>query len=129
MSRVIHFEIHSDQPQRAVDFYSAAFGWKFVKWEGPMEYWLISTGEKAAPGIDGGLVGRRGPRPESGQPVNAYVCTIDVPAIDESLKKIQSLGGTNVVPKMAIPGVGWLAYCTDLEGNIFGIMQEDPTAK
>jgi uncharacterized protein len=28
-----------------------------------------------------------------------------------------------VVPKMAVPGTGWLAYCTDPEGNTFGILQ------
>jgi len=30
---------------------------------------------------------------------------------------------------MAIPGVGWLAYCTDPEGNTFGIMQSDNQAR
>jgi uncharacterized protein len=30
---------------------------------------------------------------------------------------------------MAIPGVGWLAYAKDTEGNIFGFMQSDPAAK
>jgi predicted enzyme related to lactoylglutathione lyase len=29
---------------------------------------------------------------------------------------------------MPIPGVGWLAYCKDTEGNVFGIMQDDPQA-
>lgn len=31
--------------------------------------------------------------------------------------------------KMAIPKVGYLAYCMDTEGNIFGIMQSDSSAK
>jgi predicted enzyme related to lactoylglutathione lyase len=30
---------------------------------------------------------------------------------------------------MAIPGVGWLCYFKDTEGNIFGMMQNDPAAK
>jgi predicted enzyme related to lactoylglutathione lyase len=30
---------------------------------------------------------------------------------------------------MPIPGVGWLAYVKDLDGNILGIMQNDPAAK
>ena len=33
-----------------------------------------------------------------------------------------------VLPKVAIPGVGYQAYCRDTEGNIFGIHQMDPTA-
>jgi uncharacterized protein len=34
-----------------------------------------------------------------------------------------------VVPKMPIPGVGWVAYFKDTEGHIFGAMQADATAK
>ncbi len=41
MSRVVHFEIPADDPARAVKFYEKVFGWKFQKWEGPMEYWLV----------------------------------------------------------------------------------------
>ena len=126
MHRVIHFEIHADQPNRAVQFYEKVFGWTFSKWPGPMDYWLISTGPKAQPGIDGGLIQRRGVI--DGQAVIAYVCTVDVPSVDQSLAGIIANGGTNVVPKMPIPGVGWLAYCKDTEGNIFGIMQSDPQA-
>ncbi len=43
--------------------------------------------------------------------------------------KVKSAGGTMVDPKHAVPGVGWLAYCTDTEGNEFGIMQPDESAK
>lgn len=34
-----------------------------------------------------------------------------------------------LVPKTAAPGVGWLAYCKDTEGNIFGLMENDPSAE
>lgn len=92
-----------------------------------MEYWVIKTGPAESRGIDGGMVRRRGPI--DGQAVIAYVCTIDVPAIDEYVQKITANGGQIALPKMPIPGVGWLAYGKDTEGNIFGIMQPDPTAK
>ena len=32
------------------------------------------------------------------------------------------------LPKSPVPGVGWLAYCTDTEGNIFGMLQPDENA-
>jgi len=60
--------------------------------------------------------------------VNAYACTVDVASVDAALKTIAELGGTIALPKMAIPGVGWLAYGKDTEGNIFGVMQADPSA-
>lgn len=127
MSRVMHFEIHADNPERAIKFYSNVFGWKFTSWPGPEDYWLVQTGKKDEPGIDGGLIKRRGTI--DGTAVIAYVCTIGTNNVDDSIARIINNGGENVVPKMPIPTVGWLAYCKDTEGNIFGIMQNDPNAK
>ena len=126
MSRVVHFEIHADDPQRAVTFYHDLFDWQINKWEGPADYWLITTGPVTEPGIDGAIVQRRGPI--NGDSVIAYVCTIDVPSVDEAIAKITSHGGTIALPKMAIPHVGWVAYAKDTEGNIFGVMQSDHSA-
>lgn len=127
MPRVIHFEIHADNPDRAIKFYSEVLGWKFQKWEGPMEYWLIMTGDRSQPGIDGGLVRRRGAI--DGDAVIAYVCTVDVPSVDNYADRAKKAGGAVVVPKMPIPGVGWLVYCKDTEGNIFGMMQSNPPSR
>jgi len=126
MPRVIHFEIHADNPERAVEFYRGLFAWEFTKWEGPMPYWLVKTGDDKLPGINGGLLPRQ--CPIDGQAVVAYVCTVDVPSVDAYLAKALATGGTPALPKMPIPGIGWLAYCKDPEGNIFGMMQSDPTA-
>jgi uncharacterized protein len=128
MPRVVHFEIHAENPERAVAFYTTVFGWRFQKWDGPMPYWMVFTGEDG-PGINGGLVPRRGPAPADGQPVNAYVCTVDVANVDASWDQALAVGGTPALPKMPIPGVGWLAYVKDTEGNILGMMQNDPGAR
>ena len=127
MPRVVHFEIHAENTERARKFYTTLFGWEFTSWGGPMEYWLIKTGTDEQRGINGGMMRRQGPI--DGQAVIAYVCTIDVPSVDEYLKKITELGGSIALPTMPIPSVGWLAYGKDTEGNIFGVMQPDPTAK
>ncbi len=128
MSRPIHFEIHSAAPERAIGFYGKLFGWTFTRWEGPMPYWLIKTGEPDTPGIDGGLLPRQGPEPGENTPVVAYVCTVDVGDLDQSMTKAAGLGATTAVPRMAVPGIGWLAYLKDTEGNIFGMMENDPAA-
>ena len=129
MSRIIHFEIHTEDPDRAIRFYTALLGWEFKKWDGPIEYWVITTGPKAEPGIDGGLMRRRGPGPLEQQGVNAYVCTAGVTNLDETLAAVSKHGGVVVVPKMPIPMIGWLAYAKDTDGNIFGMMQSDPNAR
>ena len=126
MPRVIHFEVHAEDPKRAIRFYTSLFGWEFKKWEGPQDYWVITTGPNDQPGINGGMIRRQGI--VDGTAVIAYVCTVDVPSVDEHVRKIAAAGGSIVVPKMPIPGVGWLAYGKDTEGNILGVMEADPKA-
>jgi len=122
MPRVIHFEIPADDPARAVAFYERVFGWTIRKWEGPMEYWLVKTGPDEKPGIDGGLMRRQ-------HPGASTVNVVDVESVDRTLEEVTKAGGRMVSPKMAVPGVGWTAYGTDPEGNVFGMMQTDPEAK
>ena len=121
MQRPIHFEIPAENPERAIKFYSTIFGWQFTKWDGPDGLLGDVTGDSKEPGINGGMMPRR-------DPAQPCVNTIDVANLDEMLKTIESNGGTQVVPKMPVPGVGWLAYCKDTEGHIFGLMQSDPQA-
>lgn len=130
MNRPVHFEIHAQDPARAQAFYSALFGWSFTRWGGgEWDYWLIKTGE-GAPGIDGGMIRRMGDAPDrdAPTPVVAYVCTVGVEDVDASVARALELGACVAVPKMAIKGVGWLAYCKDTEGNLFGLMCDDPSA-
>ena len=120
MARVIHFEIHADVPKRAVKFYRKAFGWKISKWEGPVEYWMVKTGDGRKPGINGAIMQRM----KKGSTWN----TIDVPSVDKFLKKVMKARGKILQRKTAVPGIGYMAYCADTEGNVFGIMEEDRTA-
>lgn len=121
MPRVIHFEIAAKEPERTAEFYSTVFGWEVRKWDGPQEYWLVSTGSKDKPGIDGGISAPSGL-------FTGYVNTIEVPAIDDYLILIKKSGGKVLTDKMTIPQIGYLAYCKDPDGNIFGILQPDKSA-
>jgi predicted enzyme related to lactoylglutathione lyase len=124
MPRVVHFEIQASRPQELIEFYSSLFGWTFHPW-GENEYWLVETGPEDSPGINGGLLPRRGATPEEGQPANSFVCTVEIESVDDTLERAVGLGGKLAVPKMPIPGVGWLAYLKDPDGNILGLMQPD----
>ena len=46
----------------------------------------------------------------------------------ESSAKVEKLGGKILVPKMAVPKMGFFALCTDTEGNVFGLWEDDPQA-
>jgi uncharacterized protein len=122
MPKVIHFEIAAKDPERAVKFYQKVFGWKFDKYPGPMNYWLVTAGDDKEMGINGAIS-------EKSKFVKTTTDTIGVSSYDEAVKKLVEAGGKVLTPKMAVPGVGYMSYCKDTEGNVFGIMQNDPNAK
>jgi hypothetical protein len=128
MPRVIHFEIHATNPLVLIPFYESLFGWTFTRFIPELEYWTITTGPDDQPGINGGLVKRQGPAPLEMQSVSGSVCTVQVDSVDSILAKNEELGGSVALPKMPIPGIGWLAYIKDLDGNILGIMNPDTSA-
>ena len=48
-------------------------------------------------------------------PQQAITNYIDVPSIDEYVDKVNKLGGKVAVPKMAVPGAGYLEVCLILK--------------
>jgi len=119
---IVHFEIPADDVQRLRGFYSKLFGWKIEKTPGPVEYWGIETvpvdnkGQPVRAGVNGGMMKRQNPQHK---PVN-YIL---VESVDEYSKKIETLGGKVIVPKMEIPGIGWWAMALDPEGNQFAVFE------
>jgi predicted enzyme related to lactoylglutathione lyase len=121
MPRPVHFEIHAQDPERGKAFYAQLFGWTFQHLP-ELDYWLIHTGEEDG-GINGGMLKRKGPNPGGEDPVIGWICTMGVDDVDGSMARAQDLGGSIAMEKMDVPGYGWLGYCKDTEGNIFGMMQ------
>ena len=123
MNRVIHFEIPAKDPSKVIEFYKNVFGWNIQQW-GDQEYWLVSTGDKSEPGIGGAVF-----KPKEPMHGEGFVNTIGVANIDKAAENVKSNGGQVVVDKTTIPGVGYFLYCKDIEGTLFGLMQEDANAK
>ncbi len=123
MPKIVHFEFHSSDPQRDMKFFADVFGWQFQLFEGGNHpYWLITGGDEKEPGINGGIM-----QSPDGQP--RTINTIGVPNVDEYTAKATAHGAKICLPKMTIPGVGYVVYCTDPGGQVFGIYQHDPSAK
>jgi predicted enzyme related to lactoylglutathione lyase len=116
MPRIVHFEFLADDPERATKFWQDTFGWTAQSFGG-QNYWLIDTGE-GEPGINGGIM-RRGDFP---RPVNS-ICTVGVDDVDAALAQVKANGGDVVLEKFEVGGAGWSAYCTDSEGNVFGVFE------
>ena len=125
MGGVVHFEIPADDQKRARKFYQEALGWRIEPVPG-MDYSMVITtdmdddGQPAAAGaINGGMMAREGQ-------ITAPVITVDVPDIDATLKSVEALGGSVVMPKNEIPGMGFTAYFKDPEGNVMGLWENLP---
>jgi len=120
MLRVVHFEIPAENAGRAAEFYKSVFGWKIKDAGMPMPYFLAVTGKEGTMGIDGAIMDKKGATAQT------VTNTIEVRSVDEFVGKITTAGGKQVTPKNTIPGIGDFCYCTDTEGNLFGLLQPVP---
>lgn len=119
MVTIVHFEIPSDNIERAKKFYSDLFGWEMERIPGQMEYWTFSAtnykgGEQQS--ISGGLMERQ----TAQQSITNYM---GVKSVDEYSRRVESLGGKVKVPKTEVLNFGWFAICTDTENNTFGLWE------
>ena len=124
MPTIVHFEIPTDNVERSKKFYNDLFGWNIEKVspeklpEG-VEYWAITTTDhNGNNAVAGGMMKRMMPEQQG---ITNYV--------DEYSTKVQQLGGKVKMPRMAVPGMGYLAVCSDTENNTFGLWENDTTAK
>ena len=125
MNKVVHFEIPFEDQTRAQKFYQDVFGWQINKFPGEMEYWMAVTCKTDETGmmptepgaINGGLL-KRDPTGEH------PVLVIDVPNVDEHIKKIEGAGGKVVMPSMKVGDFGLYARVSDTEGNVVGIWKK-----
>jgi uncharacterized protein len=131
MGRLVHFEIHVEDMERAKKFYGEVFGWTFEDYSeyAGMPYFGAVTGDDQQMGINGALMQRQSAPPEPDQALNGFACTMGVEDYDSTEAKILNLGGKVALPKYALPGMAWQGYYMDTEGNIFGVHQPDQNAK
>jgi len=124
MNKVSHFEIPYEDQERAQKFYEEVFGWEINKFsdEG---YYLVLTTESdpntmmpSEPGaINGGLLKRD-------STAKNPLLVIDVPNIDEHVKKIEDAGGKLIMPKVRVGDSGFFARIADTEGNVIAIWEQ-----
>jgi predicted enzyme related to lactoylglutathione lyase len=112
--------IFAADPYRARAFYAQVFGWSLP--DGPWHGWLITPRDDPRLGIDG-------PHPTGVEPAGeAFIPTVHVADLDATTAAALAAGGEVLVARIPLPGVGWLVYLADTEGNLIGVMQDDPDA-
>lgn len=122
MPRVVHFEIVTENPERAIRFYTELLGWSFSTVEGHENYWHIRTGADDEPGINGGLTRPYFNAPELG--AGRWICTVEVASLEGYAERIEACGGTIVVPRFEIRDVGWMLHAGDPDGNVLGLIEK-----
>ena len=123
MSTFVHFDVPTEDIERAKKFYETIFNWEIKPVPGPMEYYdIITKDEKGNLGLAGGM-GKRG-APD--QKITNY---IGVDSVDEYVEKVIANGGRIIMPKTTIPGFGYLATFLDTEGNVMGLWETDPNSQ
>ena len=120
MASIIHFNINAENPENVKVFYEKLFDWKFELLPGPMQYYLIETKQiNGNKGVGGGMA------KISGDEKKGFSNFIGVESIDHSLEQVKKLGGQIIQGKQSIPTWGFMALCTDVEGNLFGLFEDE----
>ena len=109
------FEIGTDDPARAREFYRAVFGWTFAD-EGP--YTIITTG--ADHPLQGGIRDTGGPQPD-GTPLTYAMPCVQVDDVAATCHDVIDKGGKVMVPATATPTGLVYAHVTDPSGNHIGL--------
>lgn len=117
---VTHFAINTDDVDATQSFYGAAFGWQFRQY-GPPGFVQILDEAGEAPM---GAIQQR--RQLADSPTVGLECTIAVDDLDLTTERIIAAGGTIVMQRATIPGVGHLIAFTDPGGNPVLAMQYEP---
>jgi hypothetical protein len=125
-NKLTHFAIHIDDIERAKNFYDGVFNWGFNSWGQP-DFLQIKADKSEHSAPIGALQSRKySPVPDK---VIGWECTIGVENVDATIEKVKINGGQILMPKTAIPYVGWIAKFLDTEGNLICAMQYDNNAR
>lgn len=117
-----HFEIPTDDLDRAARFYRQAFGWEIhrLAWEGA-PYCTVRMPEGTPPDrpMGGGLMARGDLG--AGQPL--LVLHVEGGSLESCLERIVAAGGRVEQPPEAVGEMGRFARFRDSEGNLLGLWQ------
>lgn len=125
-NKMTHFAIHIDDIDRAKNFYDGVFEWDFQSY-GQGDFLQIKADKTGSGELIGALQSRKySPVPEK---IIGLECTVGVENVDDILEKVKTNGGQLLMPKTAIPYVGWIAKFLDTEGNLICVMQYDNSSR
>lgn len=118
MSKTVHFEFSTPDPDKEIDFFTTLFDWKAEKWA-DFDYWVLESGDEE-PGINGAITLQNGP--DHPRVLN----TIGVEDIDATIEKAVEKGATIALEAQVMPGVGKVANLVSPTGIMFSLIEPEP---
>jgi predicted enzyme related to lactoylglutathione lyase len=106
-------QLNTSDPERAQEFYSAVFGWRFEPVESEMPYWGIYNGDR----LNAGMM----PLPADAGAPSHWLVYFGSEDAEEDAGRIADLGGTVMIRPTAVPG-GSILVAHDPQGAVFGLL-------
>jgi predicted enzyme related to lactoylglutathione lyase len=107
-------QLNTNDPERAIEFYSALFGWSFdAVPDSEIPYWGVRVGDRLGGGMM--LLPADAPAPPH------WLVYFGIDDIDAASGKIGESGGALLVEKMAVPG-GEIVVAQDPQGAAFALV-------
>lgn len=107
-------QLNTNDPERAEEFYTELFGWRIEAMPGTdTPYWGIYCGER----VNGGMMNL-----DEGSPAPPHwLVYFAIDDIDAAAEKIESSGGSLLLPKTEVPGPGHIVVARDPQGAVFAL--------
>ncbi|MBW5482435.1 VOC family protein [Streptomyces bambusae] len=121
---LVWVELHVPQPEAALGFYGAVFGWRSQEMEATpgMTYQVLST---AAGDLEATSFGGVAPLQE-GQHDSRWVPYFAVADADALVEAVTANGGSVLMPAADVPDVGRIAWLADPSGAVFAVLKPSP---
>ena len=107
--------IYANDPHRAATFYRNVFGWTLPTDE-DRHCWVVTPSDDPRLHV---AVARDG----------IAIPTVHVEDLDATTLAALAAGGEILVAPIPLTGAGWLVCLADTEGNLIGVMHDDPDAR
>jgi predicted enzyme related to lactoylglutathione lyase len=117
---VVHFEVIGKDGEKLQKYFSDLFGWE-IQADNPMNYGIVQREDNVnAEGV--GIGGGVGPAPKGYDGHLTFY--VEVPDVEATLAKAESLGGKRLMGPDEVPGMDLvLGHFADPEGHLVGVIQ------
>ena len=114
--RFVWYDLITNDPKAAKDFYGSLVGWGTQEWEGGDQPYTMWTNDETPLG---GVMGLQEEAKAAGAPPH-WMAYVEVEDVEQAVSKVQEAGGSVLHPATEIPDAGSFAVLADPQGAALG---------